>query len=175
MILYCSLFILSFFLSFLEMTFTYLNHHRLLCLCLTVLIILLSLINYSSKSKPIYIHEQDSRLLVSQAILDRRLISTLVASQASIFCPLFIMLIPPSQTISITEKICQVFMPLGLAASWIFAILFDLKTMTDDCCVFMLAHGLKYIISLLFTIESCIMFINPQEHIELVPEAQEKV
>ncbi|KAJ8661594.1 hypothetical protein O0I10_002862 [Lichtheimia ornata] len=81
--------------------------------------------------------------IMIQMIQDRRLISTLVAAQASIFCPLFLLVnhnnnnkaaqattTTTKVVLSIEQLLCQLLMPAGLAISWVFSILFDLKTLS---------------------------------------------
>lgn len=89
-------------------------------------------------------HTDDTATATSimiQMIQDRRLISTLVAAQASIFCPLFLLVNHSSNNKatsttatkvvpSIEQLLCQLLMPAGLAISWVFSILFDLKTLS---------------------------------------------
>ncbi|KAI9488196.1 hypothetical protein BDB00DRAFT_849320 [Zychaea mexicana] len=86
-----------------------------------------------------------------EMIQDRRLISTLVAAQASVFCPLFLLLTSNSnnskqqqtnnnnnnndvghhrRAFALDLICCHVIMPFGLALSWIFCILFDRKTVS---------------------------------------------
>lgn len=80
------------------------------------------------------IDESTSAIMI-QMIQDRRLISTLVAAQASIFCPLFLLVNSNSMKKnhyipSIEQLLCQLLMPAGLAISWVFCICFDLKTLS---------------------------------------------
>ncbi|KAI8379416.1 uncharacterized protein BYT42DRAFT_568713 [Radiomyces spectabilis] len=94
-------------------------------------IIIASLSVYSINAIPVAsilrAHNHD-HLVVKEMIQDRRLICTLVAAQVSVFCPLYMLVQqhPPRRTI--LDVICQFFMPIGLALSWIFCILFDRKT-----------------------------------------------
>ncbi|KAI9317403.1 hypothetical protein BX666DRAFT_1936933 [Dichotomocladium elegans] len=71
--------------------------------------------------------------IMIEMVEDRRLISTLVAAQASVFCPLFLLLTSKSKRATTSAALdlvcCHVLMPFGLALSWIFCILFDRKTM----------------------------------------------
>lgn len=161
---------------------TFLQCTRLTSLITAVVIVIGSLCLYSSNSLPLNIssddREQDTNTWIIQSITDRRLISTLVAAQASIFCPLFILLSPKSvqdtetSTYCVIENICQLLMPLGLALSWMFSILFDVKT-TDltgkgsmclledgSCILFGFIHGLKYAIVLLFAIETSLVTLH---------------
>jgi hypothetical protein len=153
---------------------------------MAVTIVIGSLCLYSSHSIPLSIDyasddEEDGKLWIIQSITDRRLISTLVAAQASIFCPLFVLLSPTGPFAAVQtdvgaspfiEMICQFLMPLGLALSWAFSILFDTKTtdlvrqdgmiclQQDDaagCALFGLIHGLKYAIIAVFAIETTLV------------------
>lgn len=149
---------------------------RLATLITAVVIVIGSLGFYSNNSIPISLSEQDQQdnnTWIIQTITDRRLISTLVAAQASIFCPLFILLSPSTTAYADTliEMICQFLMPLGLALSWAFSILFDLKStdligQTDmclsqeNCVLFGFIFCLKYIIVGLFAIETCLVAIS---------------
>ncbi|KAI8139032.1 hypothetical protein BJV82DRAFT_628781 [Fennellomyces sp. T-0311] len=124
---------------------------RTLVLILAILVVAASLSIYSSHTIPIfslfsrnshhYSHDEarESTILL-EMIQDRRLISTLVAAQASVFCPLFLLLtssrrqeeqeMRDSSRVALDLLCCNVLMPFGLALSWIFCILFDRKTMT---------------------------------------------
>ncbi|CAO3656739.1 unnamed protein product [Mucor hiemalis] len=157
---------------------TLLQCTRIFTLITAGVIVLGSLSLYSSNALPLNItddDEQDASTWIIQSITDRRLISTLVAAQASIFCPLFILLNPKSgqeiesSTTCMIEVLCQLLMPLGLALSWMFSILFDAKTteltgrsdmcLLEDisCVLFGFIHGLKYVIVLLFAIETSLV------------------
>lgn len=148
---------------------------RLATLITAVVIVVGSLGFYSNNSTPINLNEQDQQndsTWIVQTITDRRLISTLVAAQASIFCPLFMLLSPSTaHTDTLIETICQFLMPLGLALSWIFSILFDLKSTSlieqtdmclsqENCVLFGFIFCLKYIIVGLFAIETCLVSIS---------------
>ena len=155
---------------------TFLNCTRLMSLVTAVTIVVGSLCLYSSSSLPLNLTDEpelDNTWMI-QSITDRRLISTLVAAQASIFCPLFILLSPPKseEAAGILETVCHFLMPLGLAFSWMFSILFDVKT-TDltgqsnmcllkdsGCILFGFLHGLKYAIILLFAIETSLVALH---------------
>ena len=89
-----------------------------------------------------HLNAHESSILL-EMIQDRRLISTLVAAQASVFCPLFLLLTSNNKQeqekqqkqerprrIALDLVCCHALMPFGLALSWIFCILFDCKTMT---------------------------------------------
>ncbi|KAI8982307.1 hypothetical protein BDF20DRAFT_866167 [Mycotypha africana] len=206
---------------------TYLNCLRLISLITAVCIVIGSLGFYSNHSLPLSIttdnDDQPQQLgsitttWIMQTISDRRLISTLVAAQASIFCPLFMLL---SQSTAVTtsmkksyieeedenseykdncsnssflEMACQFLMPLGLALSWIFSILFDMKTSEvmqytsssnsgvcllqqrgDGCLLFEFIYGLKYVIVGLFALETllvtCTFFSNKRIQLPLEDE-----
>ncbi|OAD74918.1 hypothetical protein PHYBLDRAFT_61037 [Phycomyces blakesleeanus NRRL 1555(-)] len=135
-------------------------------LFISIFVILITLGLYSSVSIPIFsilgnentfmygTLENSHQVWAVEMVQDRRVIATLVATQASIFCPLFLLLghhfqpaprashrEPGSKSITGTgagaggdvwrasaELICQLLMPLGLSMSWMFCILFDRKT-----------------------------------------------
>ncbi|KAI8637908.1 hypothetical protein BD408DRAFT_423754 [Parasitella parasitica] len=147
---------------------------RLATLITAVVIVIGSLGFYSNNSIPINITEQDQQhdnTWVIQTITDRRLISTLVAAQASIFCPLFVLLTTASHADTLIENICQFLMPLGLALSWTFSIMFDLKSTDligktdmclsqENCVLFGFIFCLKYFIVGLFAIETCLVSVS---------------
>lgn len=170
---------------------------RLATLITAVVIVIGSLGFYSNNSVPLNAtdssDQQDSSAWIVQTITDRRLISTLVAAQASIFCPLFILLSPSTTTYADTliEVVCQFLMPLGLALSWTFSILFDLKStdfigQTDvclsqeNCVLFGFIYCLKYLIVGLFAIETCLVSVSflareaDDGHIQLPMDHSEK-
>lgn len=105
-------------------------------LVLAIVIVASSLAVYSSHTVPVFslfshpVQERESSILL-EMIHDRRLISTLVAAQASVFCPLFLLLSgqEAQKKAGMDLLCCHILMPLGLALSWIFCILFDRKTM----------------------------------------------
>lgn len=124
---------------------------RSIVLLLSITIVILSLTVYNSNSTPISTlleYETDvlqSDQIISDTVQDRRLIATLVAAQASIFCPLFLLM--SSATLKFCpdyfgvlsnmdifrigiEQFCQILMPLGLTFSWLFCVTFDRKTET---------------------------------------------
>lgn len=167
---------------------TLLHCIRLTSLITAIVIVIGSLCLYSSNALPLNITDdgkEDIKTWILQSITDRRLISTLVAAQASIFCPLFVLLNPSSlsskptaqitepisATTSLVEMVCQLLMPLGLALSWMFSILFDLKTtdligqgdvcLLEDvgCVLFGFVYGLKYAIVILFAIETSLVIL----------------
>ncbi|KAI9476538.1 MAG: hypothetical protein EXX96DRAFT_577503 [Benjaminiella poitrasii] len=153
---------------------------RLFTLITAVIIVFGSLGVYSSNSIPLQIATtvaedfSTAKTWIIQTVSDRRLISTLVASQASIFCPLFILLSPinsAAQQISLIELVCQFLMPFGLALSWMFSILFDLKSTDvatfgdlclsqENCGLFIFVYGLKFVIMGLLMIETCLVLIQ---------------
>lgn len=165
---------------------TFLHCVRLTTLITAIVIVIGSLCLYSSNALPLNITDDDKediKTWILQSITDRRLISTLVAAQASIFCPLFVLLNPSalssqstakvteSSSASLVEIICQLLMPLGLALSWMFSILFDLKTtdligqgdvcLLEDvgCVLFGFVYGLKYAIVILFAVETSLVIL----------------
>jgi hypothetical protein len=172
-------------------TFALLQCIRLSSLITAVVIVIGSLGFYSSNSIPLSItDEQDQgNTWIIQTITDRRLISTLVAAQASIFCPLFILLSTSSEnTTCFIEMACQFMMPLGLAFSWMFSILFDLKStdiigqqdmclLQENCIVFYFIYYMKYFLIGLFSIETSLitfsLISNQKRHIQL-PIDEEK-
>lgn len=132
---------------------------RSVVLILSILVVVISLSIYNYNAIPIFsLLEEDATNVVIKGhqiiydmIQDRRLIATLVAAQASIFCPLFLLMsswnAPTSYFEYITrktkssialstseiwraivEQFCQFLMPLGLAMSWNFCITFDQRT-----------------------------------------------
>ncbi|KAI7872016.1 hypothetical protein BDF14DRAFT_1697801, partial [Spinellus fusiger] len=125
---------------------------RALVLLFSVCIIFITLGLYNHVSTPIFTIINNEDLLaydiqdkthspwLIEMIQDRRLIATLVATHASIFCPLFLLLgcnlqANASSSVAIShvfrapvELICQLIMPLGLAMSWILCMKFDQKT-----------------------------------------------
>ncbi|KAI8063814.1 hypothetical protein BC940DRAFT_321494 [Gongronella butleri] len=74
---------------------------RLGVLALSVTIILASLSQYSKHAVPILALLKNEERVSMAVIQDRRLIATLVASQASIFCPLFLLM---SQCCGVKER-----------------------------------------------------------------------
>ncbi|ORZ00080.1 hypothetical protein BCR42DRAFT_475671, partial [Absidia repens] len=135
-------------------------------LILSILVIITSLNQYSKKSTSVFTLLHDNNTTIStynnendgegvvdrfgQALVqDRRLIATLVAAQASVFCPLFLLLGNNRSNFSSSENehpcntavislvgfweaaldlLCQFLLPLGLALSWLFCISFDHRT-----------------------------------------------
>lgn len=131
---------------------------RTTVLILSVFILVLSLCTYNYNAIPLLsiisiIQQQENntpetvKQIMFDMVGDRKLIATLVAAQASIFCPLFLLLSKTTTskictslhhrycrsskseiTRTVIEQFCQFLMPLGLALSWIFCILFEQKT-----------------------------------------------
>ncbi|KAI8081309.1 uncharacterized protein BX664DRAFT_249231, partial [Halteromyces radiatus] len=120
---------------------------RTFVLILSILIIITSLGRYSKETIPLFslLHDHSTQTEeFRQAIIqDRRLIATLVAAQASIICPLFLLIGNQSFFLLTSQDhhseltqfwrtaldlLCQFLMPLGLALSWLFCISFDQKT-----------------------------------------------
>ncbi|KAL7315776.1 hypothetical protein PS15m_004952 [Mucor circinelloides] len=130
---------------------------RSVVLILSIFVVVLSLSIYNYSAIPVFsLLEEDAANVVIKGhqiiydmIQDRRLIATLVAAQASIFCPLFLLMSSCNAPTScfeyvtrrsfivlssseiwraIIEQFCQFLMPLGLAMSWIFCITFDQRT-----------------------------------------------
>lgn len=122
---------------------------RTTVLVLAIVIVAASLSVYSLHTVPIFSlfggggsgnssHQHQTTVLL-EMVQDRRLISTLVAAQASVFCPLFLLLNhnrkkeneeqSSSSSLALDLVCCHVLMPLGLALSWTFCIMFDRKTM----------------------------------------------
>ncbi|KAI8369567.1 uncharacterized protein BYT42DRAFT_584937 [Radiomyces spectabilis] len=111
----------------------------ILSLVLSILVVALSLGIYSSGTVPVFnILTQFSKFQTMLAIVqDRQLIATLVASQASIFCRLFLLLNHSLQEHlyvnnnrstdwrTVSERVCLLLMSGGLAWSWVLCILFD--------------------------------------------------
>lgn len=121
---------------------------RIAVLVLAITIVAFSLTVYSSHTTPIFSlfgekHsvQRDTTFLL-EMVQDRRLISTLVAAQASVFCPLFLLLsssnhqtqqlkrTTTSSSSFLADLICcHILMPCGLTLSWVFCLMFDRKTM----------------------------------------------
>ncbi|KAI9476042.1 MAG: hypothetical protein EXX96DRAFT_575538 [Benjaminiella poitrasii] len=125
---------------------------RISVLALSICTVVISLIKYNLDTTPILSIFEDigtvekSHQIIYDMIQDRNLIATLVAAQASIFCPLFLLLTSPLSTYYeyasrtsfstadiwriMIEHFCQFLMPVGLFMSWLFCITFDKKTKT---------------------------------------------
>lgn len=176
-----------------DRTTTILHCIRLTSLITTIVIVIGSLFLYSSNASPLYVTDNgDSKAWMIQSITDRRLISTLVAAQASIFCPLFILLNPSGKETEacLIEIVCQWLMPLGLALSWMFSILFDLKTthligggdsqlcllQDTGCVLFGFIYALKYAIIFLFSIEAGLVTLiyTKKRYIQLPLDMEEQ-
>lgn len=163
---------------------------RSIVLILSITVVILSLTIYNSNSTPmlnLLEYEADASIglgddfIVNDTVRDRRLIATLVAAQASIFCPLFLLMSSSAlkfrpeyfdcvSTLEIwrvgIEQLCQFLMPLGLVFSWIFCITFDRKVetamnledmlhSTDTWCGLgaSIAENLKYFIIIVLMME----------------------
>lgn len=132
-----------------ESIYTSVQWTRTAVLVMAIIIVAFSLSIYSSHTIPVFSlfseqqsFERDSTFLL-EMVQDRRLISTMVAAQASIFCPLFLLLSSNNQSQHLkhtssnnnsrsflADLICShILMPSGLALSWVFCIMFDRKTM----------------------------------------------
>ncbi|KAI7901407.1 uncharacterized protein BX663DRAFT_514325 [Cokeromyces recurvatus] len=119
---------------------------RVAVLTLSVCIVVISLVKYNFSTCPILslFDNVKSHQFIYDMIEDRNLIATLIAAQASIFCPLFLLMSSPVSTyyeystrISFStadicrimiEHLCQFLMPFGLSMSWLFCITFDKRT-----------------------------------------------
>lgn len=155
----------------------------------------LSIYNYNAIPVFSLLEEEASSLvlkgheIIFDMIQDRRLIATLVAAQASIFCPLFL-LMSASPTITtcystristaeiwrtVIEQFCQFLMPLGLALSWIFCITFDKRTesaLLDQNMMIQvdqdqyttlagyIGNSLKYVIIIILLLEVVIIWVS---------------
>ncbi|KAI8342830.1 hypothetical protein BC941DRAFT_335373, partial [Chlamydoabsidia padenii] len=98
-------------------------------LILSILIFIISLSRYSRDTVPISSLNGDPHLLFKALIRDRQLISTLVAAQASIFCPIVLLAgMHPDEQKTLLDRFCQCMMPLGLGLGWVYCIFFDQKT-----------------------------------------------
>ncbi|KAI9345443.1 hypothetical protein BD770DRAFT_446975 [Pilaira anomala] len=166
-------------------------------LILSIVIVVLSLGVYNYNAIPVFLLLEDEfepttilkrHQMISDMIQDRRLIATLVAAQASIFCPLFLLMSTSSITTHLNsiksqlptseiwrtfiEQFCQFLMPLGLALSWIFCITFDKRTadallsqdlfqVLDECALASyIENSLKYIVISILLLEVIIIWIS---------------
>jgi hypothetical protein len=156
---------------------------RTIVLLLSILVVVISLTVYNYNALPVFslleteaVESLTGHQIINDMIQDRRLIATLVAAQASIFCPLFLLMSSTSVSIitlsstdaiwrTVVEQFCQFLMPLGLAMSWIFCITFDQHThitLVDkyaqqqdrwiQCAVYV-ANGLEHVIVLVLMLE----------------------
>ncbi|GAA5797753.1 hypothetical protein HPULCUR_003147 [Helicostylum pulchrum] len=168
---------------------------RSTALILSILIVILSLSVYNYNAIPVLLlleNELETTINVHQIIYDmvqdRRLIAALVAAQASIFCPLFLLMSTSTSVVNlkpkvptcevwrtVVEQFCQFLMPLGLALSWLFCITFDRRTndslasqkvLQDDnqdhYCQLAnyIGDSLKYIIIVVLLLEVVIIWIS---------------
>lgn len=183
---------------------------RTVTLILSILIVILSLSIYNYTALPILELLQDSSItttvsgseLLHDMIQDRRFIATLVAAQASVFCPLFLLMTTnsplPTKTnrFSNTEKyrivieqFCYFLMPFGLALSWVFCIIFDRKTeiaslefepfgyvSNDSSDLWELANylvdSLKYIIISILVLEIVFIWMSSFEYAKVLSDSQ---
>lgn len=183
---------------------------RTVTLILSILIVILSLSIYNYTALPILELLQDSSItttvsgseLLHDMIQDRRFIATLVAAQASVFCPLFLLMTTnsplPTKTnrFSNTEKyrivieqFCYFLMPFGLALSWVFCIIFDRKTeiaslefepfgyvSNDSSDLWELANylvdSLKYIIISILALEIVFIWMSSFEYAKVLSDSQ---
>ncbi|CAO3644578.1 unnamed protein product [Mucor hiemalis] len=182
---------------------------RTVSLILSIVIVILSLSIYNYTALPILELLEESSIsstilgseLLHDMIQDRRFIATLVAAQASIFCPLFLLMTTtsplPTKTnqFSNTEKyrivieqFCYFLMPFGLALSWVFCIIFDKKTemaslefapfgyVSNDSNLWGLAiylvDSLKYIIISVLVLEIVFIWMSSFEYARVLSNSQ---
>ncbi|KAF7721143.1 hypothetical protein EC973_005366 [Apophysomyces ossiformis] len=137
-------------------------------------IVIMYMGGYSAHTTPIYsLFESDRSTLLYEITKDRQLISTLVAGQASILCPLFLLYFQnlhseeeeqqhQQQQPSLLELACQFVMPLGLALSWVFCLIFDWKTMqiTLTHWTSVVLHILKYVVVAFLLLELALGLVS---------------
>lgn len=141
---------------------------RLATLILSICIVLISLYVYNQYSASIQVLMDPSlreRDVVYDIILDRRLIATLVASQASIFCQLFLLMNTHGEkqepAALMTEQFFQCLMPIGLAISWCFCITFNQRVNTALKTKYhWIEDVLKNLVVIIFIIESVLICIQ---------------
>lgn len=141
---------------------------RLTTLIISIFIVLISLYVYNQHSASIQVLMDPSRRerdVVYDIILDRRLIATLVASQASIFCQLFLLMNTHGEklesTVFMTEQFFQCLMPIGLAISWFFCITFNQRVNTAlKTKDYWTEDVLKNLVVIIFIIESILICIQ---------------
>ncbi|SAM05120.1 hypothetical protein [Absidia glauca] len=148
---------------------------------LAVLILFLSLGRYSQDSVSIFtlLHSSPNDAVGPALIKDRRLIVTLVASQVSIFCPLFLLAGSVKTEITLgfwktaLDLLYQFLMPLALALCWLFCLSFDGKTelmlmmMTPSPSAPLASstvYGLKYLIVAALALEMGLITMAWIEH-----------
>ncbi|KAI9278000.1 hypothetical protein BY458DRAFT_503462 [Sporodiniella umbellata] len=143
---------------------SYISYTRISTFTLSILIVISSLCIYNFRSIPVYSlidtsAQQEGERMVNELIQDRRLIATLVASQASIFCPLFLLMNLHTEERApcaavLLEQFFQCLMPIGLVISWCFCIGFDQNVKTvlslDE---HWLTDGLKYLVVFTLALE----------------------
>ncbi|KAF7726662.1 hypothetical protein EC973_008536 [Apophysomyces ossiformis] len=108
---------------------------RATVLTITVAIVVFSFVLYTINTKPIFSLIRDEDIdtveVITNMIHDRRLIVTLVAAQASIFCELLMIDYfpsddtPPTGVWQLVENALQTMIPASLFLSWIFCDVFD--------------------------------------------------
>ncbi|KAI8078127.1 uncharacterized protein B0P05DRAFT_542616 [Gilbertella persicaria] len=140
---------------------------RSIVLLLSILIVILSLYVYNKDTQPIFsLLNQQQENLVNDMIENKRLIATLVAAQASIFCPLFLLLNPQDHPENKHHLILlESFMPSGLALSWIFCISFEdrinaLHTASKSILALYLEYHLKYVIVVVLLLEVLVILAS---------------
>ena len=170
---------------------------RSMTLFCSVLILLLSLGTYNYQAFAVLqlaAETKQHHVLFTSMIGDRQLIATLVAAQASVFCPLFLILTskptlpqPPYAKSEVwylvAEQFCFFMIPLVLSCSWIFCIIFDRKTETLlsvgvdrssavwDSMVY-LANSLKFIVISTLVFEIIMIWLNAYEHAVVLSAGQ---
>ncbi|GAA5807250.1 hypothetical protein MFLAVUS_000606 [Mucor flavus] len=176
-------------------------------LILSILIVILSLSVYNYNAIPVHLLLEDeiettinARQIIYDMVQDRRLIAALVAAQASIFCPLLLLMstsasvvdlkakVPTSEVWrTVVEQFCQFLMPLGLALSWVFCITFDRRTSDsftsqknlqdddqDHYCQLAnyIGDSLKYIIIVVLLLEVVIIWISSFKYASVLSQQE---
>ncbi|KAI9245968.1 hypothetical protein BY458DRAFT_536964 [Sporodiniella umbellata] len=110
----------------------WIKYTRIATIIHSLLIVVCSLYVYSDRSvsvRRLIETGEGGKEMIYDVIEDRRLIATLVSSQASIFCPLFLLFnLYESQPESASfpfELLLECVMPVGLAVSWFFCNTFN--------------------------------------------------
>ncbi|KAI8330042.1 hypothetical protein BD560DRAFT_416543 [Blakeslea trispora] len=150
------------------------HHSLLLCwtrmttLVLSIMVVVLSLYIYHTDTRPIFAlldPQRDQNALLHDMIENKRLIATLVAAQASIFYPLFLLLNPQENS---EEKhqvtVFESLMPSGLALSWAFCISFEerinlIQSLKPSLALY-LEHHLKYIVVITLLFEVIVIWMT---------------
>ncbi|KAI8374932.1 hypothetical protein EDC96DRAFT_497331 [Choanephora cucurbitarum] len=141
---------------------------RSITLILSILIVVLSLYIYHRDTRPVLAlleSHRDQSVFLHDMIENKRLIATLVAAQASIFYPLFLLLNPqehPDEKHQIT--IFESLMPSGLALSWAFCISFEdrinlIQALKPSLTLY-LEHHLKYIVVITLLFEVIVIWMS---------------